>query len=337
VRHLKKENDVVMERHVLSRLDHPNVIRLFDTFRDDMCIYFVMEMCPDKELWELCRDVGLPTDVAFYYLTQILVALEYIHGEGIVHRDIKGENIMLSNGRAKLIDFGTAKDMKYLELLELDTKEVRRQTFVNYVGTPHFMAPEVIHNKHADAISDLYSVGGLIYQMFAGCPPFAAGSEYFIFLRVLDKDLLFPPLFPSNVRDVVWQLLDHDRDTRMTLSELKQSATLWGEGGDHSLFEEILHRPQPMLPLWWHCMKKLARLNPDEPMATPTDIPPEVLPRITHLQLVRQWDLEARPGHGPTPKLEKMMQESLSTPSSIIPLRPGKEHGFDVEESEDED
>lgn len=324
VKHLKKENDIVMEKHVLSRLSHPNVVRLYHTFRDEMNVYFLMELAPDKELWELCRNVGLPTDVAFYYLTQIISTLEYIHGEGIVHRDIKGENIMLSHGQIKFIDFGTAKDVKYPELLGSGNVCQRKQ-FINYVGTPNFMAPEVIHNRVADFISDYYSVGGLIYQIFAGCPAFQAGSEYLIYLRVKNRDLLFPPMFPEAVERVVRQLMDHDRDTRLTLQGLKESP-VWGAS-----FEEVSRRPQPVLPLTWHCLKKWASLEDDEIPTIPEECPPEIRPLYERIQLIRTWDLESRPGHGPTPKLEKMMADSIAEPMVHVPLRPGKNAGDDID------
>eukprot|EP00397_Hematodinium_sp_SG-2012_P037515 GEMP01040668.1.p1 GENE.GEMP01040668.1~~GEMP01040668.1.p1 ORF type:complete len:406 (+),score=89.34 GEMP01040668.1:362-1579(+) len=322
VNHLKKQNDVVMERHVLSRLSHPNVVRLYQTFKDDCFVYLLMELAPDKELWDLCRNVGLPTDTAFYYLTQVISTLEYIHGEGIIHRDIKGENLMLSQGKIKFIDFGTAKDVKYPELTG-SGNQCQRKTFLNYVGTPNFMAPEVIRNKVADICSDLYSVGALIYQVFAGCPPFQAGSEYLIFLRVMDKDLIFPPMFPEAVETLVRQLMEHDRDIRSTLQDVKQSA-MWG-----APFEEVSQRPQPVLPLSWFCQKRWANAAEDEIPSIPEDAPPEVRPIYERLQLIRTWDLESRAGHGPTPKLERLMAESLETPSVTIPLRPGKTRGDD--------
>ena len=122
-----------------------------------------------------------------YYISHIIKAVHSIHEKyQIVHRDLKPENIMLTkDNEVKLIDFGTAKDLEKPEIKGSGNGLKGHKPFDNYVGTPQYMAPECIHNKASETISDVYSLSGVLYFLKVGSAPFCAGSEYLIFKKSL--------------------------------------------------------------------------------------------------------------------------------------------------------
>lgn len=147
-----------------------------------------MEYPEGGELWDQAKFYGIIGDSLFkYYACHILKAIHTIHEKyQIVHRDIKPENVLLTKDhKIKLIDFGTAKDLERPELKGSGNGLKGRTPFYHYVGTPHYMAPECIHNKASEKISDVYSISGLLYFLKVGSAPFAAGSEYLIFTKSL--------------------------------------------------------------------------------------------------------------------------------------------------------
>ena len=126
------ENNLILERNVLLQLDHPLIMKLVKTFKDDERLYFLTEFVQGQDLFDVLRHLGLlkSNDSAFYTACVCLI-LEHLHDRNIIYRDLKPENIMVdADGFPKLIDFGTAKI-------------VERRTYT-IVGTPHYMAPEII-------------------------------------------------------------------------------------------------------------------------------------------------------------------------------------------------
>lgn len=133
-RHPNITNEIFMEKRVLNKLNHPNIVEVFSTFQDYGTLYYHMEYLPGGELWPLLKDNndGLPCHVGCYwslarfYLAEAINVIEYMHRKGVVHRDIKPENIMITaNGHIKFVDFGTAKDLVNTNLNGQD-----------FVGTP---------------------------------------------------------------------------------------------------------------------------------------------------------------------------------------------------------
>ena len=126
--------------------------------------------------------------------SQILDAVEYMHRMGIVHRDLKAENVFLTNNGStvKIGDFGSARDIFNPSVSGAGNSNSNGSAWAHYVGTPNFMAPEAISNEENDELSDIWSLGCLFYQVLVGIPPFIAGSEYLVFLRVRALDLQFP-------------------------------------------------------------------------------------------------------------------------------------------------
>jgi serine/threonine protein kinase len=188
----KKVHEAFMEKHILSRLCHKNIIRLVSTFSSPSHAYLVTELCVKGELWRWCRGWGHPERLAKIFLKQIAEAVQYLHRAGIVHRDIKTENIFVCEDfTVKLGDFGTATDLLNPLLQPVAGPSIRK-SHEFFVGTPNFMAPEAIANQMNDQISDIWSFGCTAYQLLLGIPPFLSSSDYFTFLRVEHRDLSFP-------------------------------------------------------------------------------------------------------------------------------------------------
>ena len=216
----KKTEEALMERHLLSRINHPNIVRLISSLSSPTKFYLITELCVKGELWQLCRGWGHPEDLVKIFVIQVCRAMQYIHRAGIVHRDIKAENIFVSHDMTvKLGDFGTAKDV-FNPSMKASTTPSFRAEFEHFVGTPNFMAPEVVANQVNDALSDIWSLGCTVYQILLGIPPFVASSQYFIFLRIEHRDVVFPSDgISQSARNFVMDML-RPRKSRISLQAI---------------------------------------------------------------------------------------------------------------------
>ncbi|XP_070500721.1 cGMP-dependent protein kinase, isozyme 1 isoform X2 [Chironomus tepperi] len=176
----KQEEHVFNERKImLSCADCPFVCSLYRTFRDTKYIYLLLEACLGGEVWTILRNQGRFDETTTQFIIGcVLEAFEYLHGRGIIYRDLKPENLMLtSNGYVKLVDFGFAKQIGY------STK-----TFT-FCGTPEYVAPEIILNKGHDRAVDYWALGILISELITGTPPFTSNDPlktYNLILKGID-------------------------------------------------------------------------------------------------------------------------------------------------------
>jgi serine/threonine protein kinase len=179
------------EALALARLEHVNIVRVYDYDQIDGVSFIVMEYIDGTTLDRLLRDQkAFPiADIASIF-RQLLAALGYAHENGVIHRDIKPSNIMLTNsGEVKIADFGIAKVAGSAKLTRTGTG----------AGSLLYMSPEQIKGVNIDNRSDLYSVGVTLYQIVAGRTPFEADSDYDIMTGHLEK----PPLAPSQFKETV--------------------------------------------------------------------------------------------------------------------------------------
>lgn len=157
------------EAHTLAALDHPSIVRLVDSGRDDARLYLAMEFIDGVMLEEVIRHRGrLGLDAAVAIVAPVLEAVQYVHQQGFVRNDIKTTNIMLTRaGRVCLVDFGVSRPKATND----DAGPTTRSCGI--VGTPLFMAPEQLCDHRADERSDVYAVGVVIYRMLTGTYPVA--------------------------------------------------------------------------------------------------------------------------------------------------------------------
>jgi len=214
---ITKENKisyVKMERIVLDQLDHPGVIRLFFTFQDSYSLYMALESCEGGELFDqIVRKGRLSEDEARFYAAEIVDILEYLHSVGLIHRDVKPENLLLtSDGHIKIADFGSVKPTRDTPIKVLPNSTDERAC--TFVGTAAYVPPEVLNSAPATFGNDLWALGCTLYQMLSGSSPFKDATEWLIFQRIIARDIKFPEYFSDEAKDLIDKLLDVDPSKR---------------------------------------------------------------------------------------------------------------------------
>eukprot|EP00727_Mastigamoeba_balamuthi_P012611 m51a1_g7973 putative camp-dependent protein kinase (396) ;mRNA; f:34924-36554 len=210
---MRQVEHILAERTNLLPLSHPFIVHLYCTFQDDSRLYMVMDYIVGGELfWHLRRAGRFSHDTAKFYTAEMVLALEYLHSQNIIYRDMKPENILVysahfsadldQDGHAKLTDFGFSK-------VVLD----RTWTLC---GTPEYLAPEVIRGSGHGRSADWWSLGVLVYEMICGFPPFRSGETvYETYERILECNLGFPRFVSAQAVDLIRRLLNPDRSRRL--------------------------------------------------------------------------------------------------------------------------
>jgi serine/threonine protein kinase len=200
------------EAHAIGRLSHPNIVTIFDVGQDHEAIFLAEEFVDGQSLHlHLKKGVLTPTAVVSMGI-QLAQALAYAHGEGIIHRDIKSYNIICQpDGRFKLTDFGIAR------IEDAEGGEVTHPGQV--VGTPAYMAPELLGGAVADARSDLFSLGVVLYEAATGQRPFQGQSLAAVFGAIQEKEPPAPhlgnPQVPVNLSTIIMRCLEKQPTKRL--------------------------------------------------------------------------------------------------------------------------
>jgi serine/threonine protein kinase len=211
------------EAKTQARLQHPNIVGVYDLLEDAGDFFIVMELVVGEALDDILRarnGQGMDLGEAAAIFNQILAALDYAHSEGVIHRDIKPSNVMITpGGRIKLTDFGIA-------LLIGDKRLTASQSAI---GTPTYMSPEqILRPRSVDHRTDIYSAAVVFFEMIAGVPPFDGESEYTIkklHVEAPPPDLTtLNPLVPVPVVAAISAALAKDPEARFPSAGMFQRA-----------------------------------------------------------------------------------------------------------------
>ncbi|CAI2385645.1 unnamed protein product [Moneuplotes crassus] len=206
-------HSIIQEILALKKIDHPNVVKIHEIFKDKKKLYIVMELVEGKELFDfVVAKTKLTEQEAVKISTQLLKTIKYLSGLNICHRDLKPENIIINPEtlKLKIIDFGLSAF--YSEQVNLSTK----------VGTPYYVAPEVLDKCYGKEC-DLWSIGVITYVLLTGCPPFQAKTLPELFSRIRNcslkyMDADFKDLSPESYK-FVKGLLKVNPKERLTADE----------------------------------------------------------------------------------------------------------------------
>lgn len=258
------------EAEAAAKMSHENIVNMLDVGIEGEMRYIVMEYVDGQTLKQMIRDEGrIHPDVALRMTIRILAAVDHAHRNGIVHRDIKPQNILVDKqGRVKVADFGIAR-LKASQTTQLDPNG-------SAMGSVHYLSPEQARGEVADEQSDLYSVGVVLYEMLTGHVPFDGDTTISVALKHVSEQPASMRTRNSHISkaldEVVMRALCKDKqlryqsaaemaaDLRMTISRPKGGFVRYPakreEAQPEPAREEVRKHPQPVKPLrkklfWW--------------------------------------------------------------------------------------
>ncbi|EQC34487.1 AGC/PKA protein kinase, variant [Saprolegnia diclina VS20] len=240
----KQQLNILNEKNLLATCNHPFILKLYQTFKDEQCLYLLLEFVQGGELFAYLhcneRPTGrIPNDHARFYASHVVLALEYLHDRMIIYRDLKPENLLIDEeGYIKVVDFGFAK--------------ICQDRTYTLCGTPEYLAPELVLGKGHNKGVDYWAYGVLIYEMCVGASPFCnnPSDQVQICRNILKEPLRFPSWVSGACKDLVSKLLDRDVSKRLGCNH----------GGTHAIrthpwfhgleWEKIIKKkePAPWLP-----------------------------------------------------------------------------------------
>jgi eukaryotic-like serine/threonine-protein kinase len=234
------------EARAVSSLSHPHVCSLFDVGHQDGIDFLVMEYLEGETLAARLQRGALPADHVLRYGSEIASALAAAHRRGVVHRDLKPGNVMITRAGARLLDFGLAKPALSVSLSDIDvTASAPLTAQGTLVGTYPYMSPEQVEGREIDARSDIFALGAVLYEMATGTRAFEGRTTASLIAAILEREpapiASRQPLAPAALDDIVRGCLAKDpedrwqtaHDVKLQLEGLRRRVATTGpdEGG----------------------------------------------------------------------------------------------------------
>ncbi|CAI2386319.1 unnamed protein product [Moneuplotes crassus] len=193
-----KIKQIMAERNILKMVDHPFIINLHWAFKSKDYLHMVLDYCSGGEFfYHLSRNGRLDEEIAKFYFSEVLLALEYLHNNGIIYRDLKPENILLdAEGHVVLTDFGLSK-----------TNFSRKTLSHSFCGSPEYMSPEMLEEVGHGFAMDIYSLGALLYEFLTGLPPHYSQDRDELFYNICHEDIPYPDYLSEKAKDLLQKLL----------------------------------------------------------------------------------------------------------------------------------
>jgi serine/threonine protein kinase/tetratricopeptide (TPR) repeat protein len=232
-------DSLLHEARAASSLNHPNICTIYEVGDSDGEAYIVMEQIEGQPLHSLLETGGLPTDSVIRYGMQIADALDHAHKHGVIHRDLKSTNAVVTpEGRVKVLDFGLAARLKDAELKEATAARVPLTESRTIVGTLPYLAPELLRGHPADARTDTWALGVLLYEMASGSHPFQGRTAFELSSAILrEAPTPLPVSVPAGLRAVILRCLE------------KSAGERYQQAGEvHSALESLQGSQPVMLP-----------------------------------------------------------------------------------------
>ncbi|KAI0657364.1 hypothetical protein C8Q70DRAFT_935034 [Cubamyces menziesii] len=223
-----------------ARERHPFLLGLHSCFQTETRVYFVMEYVSGGDLMLHIQRKQFSLRQAKFYASEVLLALEYFHANGIIYRDLKLDNILLTlDGHVKVADYGLCKeDMWY------------GSTTSTFCGTPEFMAPEILLEQRYGRAVDWWAFGVLMYEMLLGQSPFRGDDEDEIFDAILEDEPLYPITMPRDAVSILQKLLTRDPSRRLGSGKSDAEEIKRHPFFKDVNFDDVLHKriPPPYFP-----------------------------------------------------------------------------------------
>lgn len=214
----------ISEWTIMKRLNHPFIVGLHYAFQNTKYLYLAMDYWPGKDLSvHLDTYNYFPEEIARFFIAEVILAIEYIHKNDIIYRDLKPNNILLdADGHIKITDFGLAKE----GMVGMDSTNT-------FCGSPAYLAPELIKEKKFNKASDIYQIGVTLYEFLTGGPPFFQSNRDELFDKIQNSYELKVPkhVSPTSI-DLLGQLLNKIPSKRLGVENYDDLKA-------HKFFEEI--------------------------------------------------------------------------------------------------